>query len=321
VTGAGAGTAATVKVGFRPPHDVFGAGPGALAALLDRAAARGIDQVCVGDHVSFRGGRGFDGLVQATALAALAPTMTVHTAVYLLPLRHPVTVARQVASLAEFAPGRIVFGVGAGGDDRHEVAVCGIDPATRGQRMDECLSIVRRLLAGETVSYGGRHVQISDARILPAPAPPVPILVGGRSVRAARRAAMHGDGWIGVWVTPERFETTTADVEQRAAAAGRTGVAWQHELLVWCGFGATREHARAHVAAAMERLYGLRFERFARYCPFGTPDDVASALLPYVEAGCRSLNLVPMAADLDETVEGVATVRDTLRDAVASTPR
>jgi alkanesulfonate monooxygenase SsuD/methylene tetrahydromethanopterin reductase-like flavin-dependent oxidoreductase (luciferase family) len=313
--------AAPVAIGFRPPHHVFGAGPGALAALLERAAARGIDRVCVGDHVSFRGGQGFDGLVQATALAALAPTMTVETAVYLLPLRHPVAVARQVASLAEIAPGRLVFGVGAGGDDRHEVEVCGVDPASRGQRMDESLSIVRRLLAGEVVTYGGRHFQISDARICPSPAPPVPILVGGRSARAARRTALHGDGWIGVWVTPERFSTTTADIETTADAAGRTGVRWRHEMLVWCGFGTTREGARAPVTEAMERLYGLPFEHFERYSPVGTPQDVAAALVPYVEAGCRSLNLVAMAADLDEAVEGVATVRDILREPVGAAAR
>ncbi len=169
-----------VRVGFRPPHEVFAEGPAALRGLLTRADALGIDQVCVGDHVSFHGGRGFDGLVQATALAALAPRMAVHTAVYLLPLRHPVPVAWQVASLAELAPGRLVFGVGLGGEDRHEVAVCGVDPATRGLRTDECLSIVRRLLAGDSVTYAGQFFQLRDASIAPAPSPPVPILVGGR---------------------------------------------------------------------------------------------------------------------------------------------
>ena len=82
--------------------------------------ASGIDRVCVGDHVSFHGGRGFDGLVQATALAALSE-LEVQTAVYLLPLRHPVPVARQVNSLARSPPGRFLFGVGVGGEDPAEV--------------------------------------------------------------------------------------------------------------------------------------------------------------------------------------------------------
>jgi alkanesulfonate monooxygenase SsuD/methylene tetrahydromethanopterin reductase-like flavin-dependent oxidoreductase (luciferase family) len=302
-----------VRVGFRPPHSVFAAGPAELGGLLARADALGIDQVCVGDHVSFHGGQGFDGLVQATALAALAPRMAVHTAIYLLPLRHPVPVARQVASLAELAPGRLVFGVGLGGEDRHEVEVCGIDPATRGRRMDESLSIVRRLLAGESVTYAGQFFQLRDARVAPAPAPPVPILVGGRSPRAARRAGIHGDGWVGVWVTPERFAATTAEVEQAADEAGRGEVHWQHELVAWCGFGTSREDARGDVETAMERLYRTPFARFERYTPYGTPEHVAEALLPYVAAGCRSINLIAQAAEPDEAVECVAAVRRLLQ--------
>ena len=72
----------------------------------------------------------------AAVLAALHPTLPVHTGVYLLPLRHPVLVARQIADLGRVAPGRLVFGVGIGGEDRHEVAICGVDPATRGRRMN-----------------------------------------------------------------------------------------------------------------------------------------------------------------------------------------
>ena len=64
------------------------------------------------------------------------------------PATHPVAVARQVSSLSMLAPGRLVFGVGMGGDDPHELEVCGVDPRTRGRRMDECLTVVRGLLAG-----------------------------------------------------------------------------------------------------------------------------------------------------------------------------
>ena len=123
-----------------------------------------IDHLCMGDHVSFHGGQGFDGLLQAAALASLTSTMTVETAVYLLGLRHPVPVARQVATVAQLAPGRFVFGVGLGGEDRHELEICGVDPTTRGRRLDECLAIVRALLAGETVDFSGRIFQIEQAR-------------------------------------------------------------------------------------------------------------------------------------------------------------
>jgi alkanesulfonate monooxygenase SsuD/methylene tetrahydromethanopterin reductase-like flavin-dependent oxidoreductase (luciferase family) len=82
----------------------------------------------VGDHVTFFGGFGVDGLVHATLLLAQHPAIEVHTSVYLLPLRHPVPVARQLSTISTFAPGRLVLGVGIGGEDPHEVTSCGVDP-------------------------------------------------------------------------------------------------------------------------------------------------------------------------------------------------
>ena len=95
-----------LTVGLRAPYDAPG-GAEALARFAVRVDATSIDRVCVDDHVTFKGGRGFDGLVNATALAVMSRRVTVQTAVYLLPLRHPVPVARQVSSLAALAPGRL----------------------------------------------------------------------------------------------------------------------------------------------------------------------------------------------------------------------
>ena len=210
-------------VGIRVPHELFEGGARRLRDGVAAIAAAGIDRVCVGDHVSFHGGRGFDGLVQATALAALCD-LEVQTAVYLLPLRHPVPVARQVNSLAQLAEGRFVFGVGVGGEDPNEVAMCGVDPATRGKRMDESLTIVRALLAGETVDATGGFFELDSARVLPAPDAPVPVMVGGRSAAALRRAGRLSEGYLALWTTPDRFTAAVAEVEEHAAVAGRANV-------------------------------------------------------------------------------------------------
>ena len=68
-------------------------------------------------------------------------------------------------------------------------------------------------------------------------------------------------------------------------------------MQVWCGLAGSAEEARARLAPAMEAFYGLPFERFERYCPYGTPEDVAAALEPYVRAGCTEFNLIPQAPD------------------------
>ncbi|HZQ58144.1 MAG TPA: LLM class flavin-dependent oxidoreductase [Acidimicrobiales bacterium] len=309
-----------LTVGYRPPHELFDVADGRLAAALRRAEGGGIDRICVGDHVTFRDGRGFDGIVHATAVAMLTERAVVQTAVYLLALRHPVTVARQVASLAALAPGRFSFGVGAGGDDRAEVEACGVDPATRGRRTDESLAALRVLLDGGAVTSEGEFFALRGVRVLPTPAERVPVVVGGRSAPALRRAGALGDGWLGLWVTPERWAAAVASVEAAGAASGRVAVGWWHGLQVWCAFGASRADARAAVAAAMEDLYQLPFSRFERYVPVGRPADVAGALAPYVEAGCRNFNLIPVAPSVNESVDGVAEVRSLLVTGTGSAP-
>src|SRR6266480_2894386 len=217
-----AGRAGTpTRVGMFPPPGLLEQDPETARAFLTRVAAAGIDHVCCGDHVSFFTGMGFDGLVQATALAMLHPTLPIYSGVYLLPLRHPVLVARQLADIARLAPGRLIFGVGVGGEDRHEVSVCGVDPATRGLRMNECLTIARQLLTGTVTTFHGTFFDLDDALIAPAPAAAIPIIVGGRSDAAIRRAGRLGDGWLGVWNSPRRFAAAVGLAAQEAAAAGR----------------------------------------------------------------------------------------------------
>src|SRR4029079_18394928 len=125
-----------------------------------------VDHICVNDHVSFHVGAGADGLIDATAMLTRYPDLPCYVGLYLLPLRHPVLVARQLASIAELAPGRLTFGVGIGGEDPHELEICGVDPATRGRRMDETLAIVRALTEGKPVSVDGEFFSIRDAQIL-----------------------------------------------------------------------------------------------------------------------------------------------------------
>jgi alkanesulfonate monooxygenase SsuD/methylene tetrahydromethanopterin reductase-like flavin-dependent oxidoreductase (luciferase family) len=308
----------TARVGILPA--MLAGDPGELRRLLALAGDAGVDHVAVGDHVSFLAGAGRDGLIDATAMAMAHPTLPVHVAVYLLALRHPVLVARQLSTFSELAPGRLVLGVGIGGEDRHEVAVCGVDPASRGRRMNECLAILRRLLAGEPVSHHGEFFDLDDALVLPAPDPPVPLVVGGRSEAAVRRAARLGDGWLGIWVSAARFAKVVATIDEVAAQAGRGIVAWRHGMQVWCGLGGSREQARALLAPAMQAYYRLPFERFERYSPYGTPEEVAAFLTPYVQTGCGSFNLIPCATDIATAVEAVACVKALLPSAPSGSP-
>jgi alkanesulfonate monooxygenase SsuD/methylene tetrahydromethanopterin reductase-like flavin-dependent oxidoreductase (luciferase family) len=304
-----------VRVGIFAPVGPFTIADEPHTVTLGRIADSNVDHVCVGDHVSFFVGAGSDALIDATSMLTYYPELPCYVGLYLLPLRHPVLVARQLASIAELAPGRLTLGVGIGGEDRHELEICGVDPRTVGRRMDESLQILRGLAEGKPVSFDGEFFSIRDALIVPAPETEIPLIIGGRSDAAVRRAGRFGDGWLGIWVSPRRFSAVVEQIGEHARHADRDPSGFEHAINVWCGFGPTREAARAPLAAGMQSFYQMPFEPFERYSPYGTPEEVADFLHPYIEAGCTVFNVIPCAEDHETAVTAVAELRRLLTSA------
>lgn len=144
------------------------------------------------------------------------------TFVYLLGIRHPFVGARGFATLDIVSGGRARCGVGAGWL-RTEWQAAGIDPATRGARLDEAIEVVRRLWTEPEIAHDGEHFPFEPVAFEPKPIQPggPPILVGGESDRALRRAATLGDGWLGMEHTPESAAAQVARLRELAAEAGR----------------------------------------------------------------------------------------------------
>lgn len=282
-----------------------------VGAILDA----GIDHVFVADHVSFHVGAGMDGLINAATLTALDERLKVCVGVYLLALRNPVTVARQLATLAETAPGQLILGIGVGGEDRNEFAMCGVDPRTRGRRTDEALHVVQGLLTGEPMDHAGEFFQFQRAWIRPRPAERIPMVIGGRTDAALARAARFGDGWLGVWCSPQRFAAAAAQVNAAAAALGRAGPRL-HGLQIWVGIDDDRDRARARLAKGMEDFYRIPFARFEKYSPYGTAAEVADFLAPYRDAGCELFNIMPLAETEAAGIAAVAEIRRRLEQRV-----
>ncbi len=303
---------ASVRVGLFPPAVALNGGPAELDAILRCVADEDLDHLCVGDHVSFFVGAGSDGLIAAASLLAAQAELPVYVGLYLLPLRHPVPVARQLATLSQLAPGRLTLGVGLGGEDPHEIESCGVDPKTRGRRMDESLRILRGLADGTPLTFDGEFFSLRDTLIVPVPSPRIPIIVGGRSNAAVSRAARLGDGWLGIWVSPRRYATVRDQIAREAAEAGRDPSCFEHSLNVWCGLGPTREAAREPLARQMQAFYQIPFEPFEHYSPHGTPEQVAEFLSPYIEAGCTSFNVIPCGEDTKGAIAAVGELRKLL---------
>jgi probable F420-dependent oxidoreductase len=129
------------------------------------------------------------------ALGAVTSTLRFTTFVLKLPVRDPVLTAKQATSTAVLTGGRLVLGVGVS-PWREDYEVLGVDWAGRGRRMDEAIAILRGLAAGGYFEYHGTVFDLPPVKIAPVPPEPIPVLIGGHSDAALRRAARAGDGWM-----------------------------------------------------------------------------------------------------------------------------
>jgi probable F420-dependent oxidoreductase len=164
----------------------------------------------------------FDCFAYLAFLAGRTERIRLGSHVYLLGLRHPFVAARAVQTLDVVSGGRALVGVGAGWlASEHRAA--GVDFATRGRRLDEALAVCRRLWTEDVVAHSGRFFAFEAVRFEPKPVqkPHPPILVGGESEAALRRAARLGDGWIGLDHTPASAGAAVARLRALREAAGR----------------------------------------------------------------------------------------------------
>src|SRR5881392_4001669 len=151
----------------------------ALVRLVDDCR---YNSLWVGDHIAFAVAT-LDPLLQLAQAAVVSRRLTLGTNVYLLPLRHPVPVAKQVATLDHLSEGRLIFGVGVGGEFPKEFEACGVPLAERGARLTAAIPLLRQLWRGEPITYGGRYFgAFSEALMQPPARQPggPPIWVGGR---------------------------------------------------------------------------------------------------------------------------------------------
>ncbi|MBV9251157.1 MAG: LLM class flavin-dependent oxidoreductase [Acetobacteraceae bacterium] len=260
-----------------------------LVQLVDRS---GYDSLWVGDHLSFPLPI-FDPLLQLAQAAVVSRRLTLGTSVYLLPLRHPAPVAKQVATLDHLTEGRLIFGVGVGGEFPKEYEVCGVPLQERGARLTEGVAVLRELWSGEPVSHHGRfYGPFSDVPMRPAARQPggPPIWLGGRSDAALRRTGRVGDGYLSYVVTAEMYRSALEKIE--AASAGRDARPFGTGHLLFTRLDDTYERALDVAAETLSARYAMDFRKAAaRYCALGPPAEVVERIRQFHAAGLRHVIL------------------------------
>ena len=176
---------------------ITGAATGGEARAIAQLGERlGYDSIWVGDHVAFTVPI-LDPLLQLAVFAAASEKLQLGTAIFLLPLRHPTHVAKQVATLDLLCGGRLIFGVGVGGEFPVEYEACEVPLRERGARLSEAIPLLKRLWNGPPVDHSGRFWSLPTLQLRPRPAQTggPPIWCGGRSAPALKRIGRMGDGW------------------------------------------------------------------------------------------------------------------------------
>jgi probable F420-dependent oxidoreductase len=183
-----------------------------LTTSARQAEELGFDDVWVADHIAVPVGAPYPPsfLLESMATLSFAAAVTTRiglgTSVLVLPLRQPVVIAKQLATLDVLSGGRLTLGVGAGWLVE-EFDACNVPYHRRGDLLDEAIGVLRACWASAPASFSGPTVSFTDMKVQPLPGRHIPLWVGGVSERARRRAVEHGDGWTGAFQTVDNIAT------------------------------------------------------------------------------------------------------------------
>jgi probable F420-dependent oxidoreductase len=263
----------------------------AFVELVDRC---GYDSLWVGDHISFPVPI-FDPLLQLAQAAVVSRRLILGTSVLLLPLRHPTPVAKQVTTLDHLTEGRLILGVGVGGEFPKEYAACDVPHNERGARLAEGVQVLKKFFSGEPVSHQGRfYGPFEDVPMRPPPrqvgGPPV--WFAGRKEPALRRIGRRGDGYLAYVITPDMYRAALDMIATAANEAGRTPESFGTGHLLFTRLDNTYESALDRATETLSVRYAMDFRKAAaRYCALGTPAQVAERIREFHAAGVRHVVL------------------------------
>jgi alkanesulfonate monooxygenase SsuD/methylene tetrahydromethanopterin reductase-like flavin-dependent oxidoreductase (luciferase family) len=304
-----------------------------LTAAQTAEASEYFDGVWVGDNLLSKPRA--EALVTLSAIAARTQQVRLGTiCLASFPLRDPLLLALQWASLDLLSHGRTVLAVCIGGGTQdgpqfaHELDVMGVKSHERVGRLVEGVTLLRRLWAEKRVTHTGKYYRYTDVELLPKPVQhPMPILIASNPKveqvdatvidRILRRIAMHGDGWQTDATPVDTFHTRLDTIHTYAVRQGRDVSQFESCLHLMVNINNNREQAYREATTFLTSYYGtgtISRERTELWLAYGPPEAVIEKIQAYLDAGCTTPVLRFVAPNLhDQLQRCIAEVLPTFR--------
>lgn len=293
-----------------------------LAVTAERL---GFDSVWGNDHVSTQAyvraefddpPNFYDPLTYLAFVAASTTTLRLATGILVLPFRHPVLAAKQIATLDQLSGGRVILGVGVGAYREEFESMYPGRPMHRGRQVDEFLEALRRLHGQRRAEYSGEYISFDDVESWPKPVQdPLPILAGGNSPGSLRRAAILANGWLPACLTPDEYAAGLRKIgELREAANMALTGPFEATMQMVVAIGDTHEAAvekfrssqvyRHLNSLAESTMSGRLDDSLEARNLVGTVDEVRERVRVYCEAGVETFAGLYFAADtVEQTID------------------
>ena len=292
----------SVAIGYVP--GAFGQGgdnPNFLRELVEVGEKYGYDSIWLSDRiVSNR--FSLEPMIALSMVAAYSDRMKFGTSVLALPLRNPVVLAKQIATLDYLSQGRFFPAVGLGQEEPEEYEACGVPKTDRAARTDEAIVLMRRLWQEDSVTHEGRFFTCHDVSITPKPVfqPSPPVWIGGRSPAAARRVGRVGDGWLVSSATPAEVGEGKDIVFDTAAECNRE--IEEDHVGVLMGYYISDDYEQAATKSHQFVTRHRPDAHFSEFTALGNIQQVAELIQSYIDAGASKFAVRPLCAG-DESME------------------
>ena len=265
--------------------------PGAILDLVDFFEFLDVDSLWVSDRL-VSSALTLEPITFLSFIAGRLRKMKLGTSTLVLPTRHPVVLAKELATLDFLSKGRLFPAIGLGGDESKDLPAVGISKKERAGRTDEMITLMRRLWTEENVTFAGKYFSVEDATIMPRPwqKKGPPIWIGGRSEAALRRTGRLGDGWLVSSISASEVEQGIKTIRRYAAEANREVPEDHYGVLIPFCFATDADKAFAIAGRSIRPRADLPTTEFTA---FGTPDQVRAKVQAYIAAGATKFIMRP----------------------------